>query len=341
MCCPAGPTSNTLAVAIAVPIAVVALAAGLTFIWCLSRRRTKQRAATLKDPSKCGPHYLKDIELGGGPGPGVAPGRHSSASVPDTASGLQVDQGRSAQVETVGSMPYSYGGSSLLWSSPSGLTAGTASFGPEDAEIVVGGPSGASSSQQTAQPAVHHAAAVGVGPAGGQAIRAAGSLGWQRARRLSGRYLQPVDLPRVSTASSQDETAHLQYPARGPDSVTPVPSIATGSRQQSASTTEPGTPKNSLEMQLLAANRPASMGTGPGSSSSGDDRRSAVYALLKARSDVAVLRDLRIGPLLGRGSYGRVYRGACVRRHLCNLLFNSGLSMLSQRTAVGWADAQV
>jgi hypothetical protein len=83
------------------------------------------------------------------------------------------------------------------------------------------------------------------------------------------------------------------------------------------------------------------MGTGPGSSSSGDDRRSAVYALLKARSDVAVLRDLRIGPLLGRGSYGRVYRGACVRRHLCNLLFNSGLSMLSQRTAVGWADAQV
>jgi len=40
-----------------------------------------------------------------------------------------------------------------------------------------------------------------------------------------------------------------------------------------------------------------------------DDRLSSVSALLKARSDVAVLRDLKIGPLLGRGSYGRVYRG--------------------------------
>jgi hypothetical protein len=32
-------------------------------------------------------------------------------------------------------------------------------------------------------------------------------------------------------------------------------------------------------------------------------------ALIKARSDVALLRDLKIGPLLGRGSYGRVYKG--------------------------------
>jgi hypothetical protein len=31
--------------------------------------------------------------------------------------------------------------------------------------------------------------------------------------------------------------------------------------------------------------------------------------MLKARSDMAVLRDLKIGPLLGRGSYGRVYKG--------------------------------
>lgn len=40
-----------------------------------------------------------------------------------------------------------------------------------------------------------------------------------------------------------------------------------------------------------------------------DERLSSVSALLKARSDVAVLRDLKIGPLLGRGSYGRVYKG--------------------------------
>lgn len=40
-----------------------------------------------------------------------------------------------------------------------------------------------------------------------------------------------------------------------------------------------------------------------------DERLSSVSALLKARSDVVVLRDLKIGPLLGRGSYGRVYKG--------------------------------
>jgi hypothetical protein len=40
-----------------------------------------------------------------------------------------------------------------------------------------------------------------------------------------------------------------------------------------------------------------------------EDRLSSVSALLKARSDAAVLRDLKIGPLLGRGSYGRVYKG--------------------------------
>jgi hypothetical protein len=38
-------------------------------------------------------------------------------------------------------------------------------------------------------------------------------------------------------------------------------------------------------------------------------------ALLKARSDMAVLRDLKIGPLLGRGSYGRVYKGEVQAAH--------------------------
>lgn len=52
---------------------------------------------------------------------------------------------------------------------------------------------------------------------------------------------------------------------------------------------------------------------GTGATQSGragmEDRLTGVSALLKARSDVAVLRDLKIGPLLGRGSYGRVYKG--------------------------------
>jgi hypothetical protein len=60
-------------------------------------------------------------------------------------------------------------------------------------------------------------------------------------------------------------------------------------------------------------------GSGPGSSAgaAGSSGQGAVASrgmgnvssMLKARSDMAVLRDLKIGPLLGRGSYGRVYKG--------------------------------
>jgi hypothetical protein len=67
---------------------------------------------------------------------------------------------------------------------------------------------------------------------------------------------------------------------------------------------------------------------GPGASSSGgggselgslrssralDGAAGGLPALLRDRSERAVLRDLKIGPLLGRGSYGRVYKGECVR----------------------------
>lgn len=46
----------------------------------------------------------------------------------------------------------------------------------------------------------------------------------------------------------------------------------------------------------------SSMGTG-------GRRTEALSAMLKARSDVAVLRDIKLGPLLGAGSFGRVYKG--------------------------------
>jgi hypothetical protein len=46
----------------------------------------------------------------------------------------------------------------------------------------------------------------------------------------------------------------------------------------------------------------SSMGTG-------GRRTEALSAMLKARSDIAVLRDIKLGPLLGAGSFGRVYKG--------------------------------
>jgi hypothetical protein len=47
---------------------------------------------------------------------------------------------------------------------------------------------------------------------------------------------------------------------------------------------------------------------------------SNVSSILKAE-DVALLRDLKIGPLLGRGSHGRVYKGGCSIRCWCNSVF--------------------
>lgn len=53
-----------------------------------------------------------------------------------------------------------------------------------------------------------------------------------------------------------------------------------------------------------------SSGSGQGTGSSGGkqtvaEKYAGITSLLKARSDIAVLRELKIGPLLGRGSYGR------------------------------------
>jgi hypothetical protein len=61
------------------------------------------------------------------------------------------------------------------------------------------------------------------------------------------------------------------------------------------------------------------------------DRLDSLSALLKARSDAAVLRDLKIGPLLGRGSYGSVYKG--VWRNTCQ--WCNPLKSASQSSELG------
>lgn len=190
-------------------------------------------------------------------------------------------------------MPYSLGGSSLLWSSPSQLTAATASSLADVDPLSNNG---------------HLRAA---------AQQAPQTIAWDSAHQLHG------DEPGLQLASSvamQDEAASEQYPARTSGAVTPVSAVS--GRQHSSSTCEPSTPKNSLELQHLQAQLgtcPFSPGAGSshaaGASSALEERRSAVYALLKARNDMAVLRELKIGPLLGRGSYGRVYRGVHVSQH--------------------------
>lgn len=49
--------------------------------------------------------------------------------------------------------------------------------------------------------------------------------------------------------------------------------------------------------------------SGAVASRAGDSSTESMSALLKARSDAAVLKDLKLGPLIGSGSFGRVFRG--------------------------------
>jgi hypothetical protein len=285
---------------------VVVLAGSLLLSWFLRKRKRRQRS-DLEAPDKPVPMtaVTKDVQLAG-QGPAGPSGSPDAYTTPD--------QAKTAIVEAAVSIPISYGGSSMLWSSPSGHTAGTLSSADVDPLVCNNSISSVRSAaqQQHLQQVQQPAAGAASGRTGSSGVR----LGRQNARRNSRRYAQQADnyqimqgLQGMNSAIMPDSAlppVHVSGSAAG---ITMVPSAGSG-RQDSASTAEPGTPKSSLELQLLAVG-PAS--TNSSSGTGVEDRRNAVFALLKARSDVAVLRDLKIGPLLGRGSYGRVYRGKRLR----------------------------
>lgn len=65
----------------------------------------------------------------------------------------------------------------------------------------------------------------------------------------------------------------------------------------------------------------------------GGSQTGALSAMLKARSDVAVLRDIKLGPLLGAGSYGRVFRGKrCLKHDTCGVRHPSGRTVAAALT---------
>lgn len=295
----------------------------------------------------------------------AAAGRFIRRSSED-ARRTSVDQhhGRAAACEGAASMPYSFGGSSLMLSTPSGVTGSSVDLDP-----VTGASSLVSSLPFANQLAPGHpaaaagavAAAAGAAGAGGSTIGSRARAGWQQARRNSRRYTQAAELQLLQElqASMQDDTAqlhdqhqHQQLPGAASTNagltavpstgITPVPSTGDG-RQDSTSTLEPGTPKSSLEMHAAALQGPASSNTGgsSGTGSAADDRRSNMAALLKARSDVAVLRDLRIGTLLGRGSYGRVYRGKFHLKRTACLMFASRCALATGQAWAGECGVQI
>jgi hypothetical protein len=337
-----------------VPIAVAAVVAGLLAAWLLKRHKRRAAAGpSPPDKDSASVPVVKDLEMGTGPPsggnrgsilPAPATAVRSIRRSSEDACRTSVDRyhGRTA------AMPYSFGGSSQMLSTPSGITASSVDLDP-----VTGASSLMSSLPSQSVSGVAHqlapghsavtaaaaagevATAAGTAGAGGSTIGSRARAGWQQARRNSRLLTQPADLQRLQElqASMQEDTAHFhdqhqhqQLPGAASTSagitpvpstgITPVPSTGDG-RQDSTSTLEPGTPKSSLEMHAAAFQGPASSYTGgsSGTGSAAGDRRSSMAALLKARSDVAVLRDLRIGTLLGRGSYGRVYRGKLHLKH--------------------------
>jgi hypothetical protein len=80
------------------------------------------------------------------------------------------------------------------------------------------------------------------------------------------------------------------------------------------STLQPPTPQGSLRphsgMDTCPSCDICSQASGFGRAKGHRDGHSdTTTAVLKARSDAAVLKDLKLGPLLGPGCFGRVYRG--------------------------------
>lgn len=89
-----------------------------------------------------------------------------------------------------------------------------------------------------------------------------------------------------------------------------------GIRQHSSGTCEPGTPSAvATPVGSLLSQHFSTVGLKSGRGRSGDHRADTTTAVLKARSDAAVLKELKLGSLLGQGCYGRVYKGGSVPRH--------------------------
>ena len=108
----------------------------------------------------------------------------------------------------------------------------------------------------------------------------------------------PLDGPLgIKTAASMPGTAAAASSSCGPRrGSSPLPGILT----RGAGAATPG---------LGAASSGAGTSSSPGSSRSGANRRmQSLQSLLHLRGEIAILQDLKLGPVLGRGSYGRVHR---------------------------------
>eukprot|EP00883_Tetradesmus_obliquus_P005433 jgi/Sobl393_1/1585/SZX64196.1 len=302
-----GLAPGVLAAAVAVPVAVALLAAALA-AWLCRRRRRKKRAAAAAAAARA-PLGPKDVEAGrhhstdlGGfrdhqhpsdddrdrvlplstVAGSAAPGSmytsssvtSSSSMVAHLATGVPVLYGSSHSAHSPGVLPYpdsSGGGAS--GSTPSGLNTPAAA---------------AVSSAITFRDGVAATTA-----ASGQYIG--------RHSTSSGASPAPV-----TTMGSIDPT--FMHSSREPSSTA---DISGGGGSAGRGSGQAGMPASASGGGGGSGGAGSSAGVGGSGGQLGTSARSAgsVSNMLKIRSEKAVLKDLRIGPLLGRGSYGRVYKG--------------------------------
>ncbi|WIA31940.1 hypothetical protein OEZ86_002799 [Tetradesmus obliquus] len=300
-----GLAPGVLAAAVAVPVAVALLAAALA-AWLCRRRRRKKRAAAAAARAPLGPkdmeagrHHSTDLgglrdhqhpsdddrdrvlplsTVAGSAAPGSmytsSSATSSSSMVAHLATGVPVLYGSSHSAHSPGVLPYpdsSGGGAS--GSTPSGLNTPAAA---------------AVSSAITFRDGVAATTA-----ASGQYIG--------RHSTSSGASPAPV-----TTMGSIGPT--FMHSSREPSSTA---DISGGGGSAGRGSGQAGMPASASGGGGGSGGAGSSAGVGGSGGQLGTSARSAgsVSNMLKIRSEKAVLKDLRIGPLLGRGSYGRVYKG--------------------------------
>lgn len=156
---------------------------------------------------------------------------------------------------------------------------------------------------------------------------------------------QQDQLARPSVSSAQGLQVITPQPGPPPShcsahsvkqDVSQGPSVA-ASRQGSTSTYEAKTPMNSFNSCQQFGTGRLQSGLGV-RRTFGDGQADTTTAVLKARSDANVLKGLKLGPLLGHGCYGHVYKGKFASTRAPSNILNITASF-SKPPIIPWFDS--
>ncbi|WIA11806.1 hypothetical protein OEZ85_011898 [Tetradesmus obliquus] len=308
------PSARTAAIVVPVVVGVLLLA-GLA-AWLCIRRRRKQRALQPRHPKdiEAGRRYMHEL-VGVGPAgnqrhprQGETDGLYAAADANGTAA--------AAGHTSAGS---SSGGDSAGPGATAGAAGGSAVGSGGSSSGQLWHNTGSTSRQESGNSAGAGSYSASAGMAETSSMETMGLDRLSTGRLTPGTLAQGLQHPLSSNRSFE-----MASPGTGASpgaGATPVAARTSGdAAAASAAAAEAARHSASSTHSTRSARSSTPRGGGVSSSSGGggslasgsralDRAACGLSALLKARSDEALLRDLKIGPLLGRGSYGRVYKG--------------------------------